>query len=96
MNIGSALKEIRLTRGNSQSCLAEQIGMSQTHLSLVESGKNKPSLALLERYSNHYKIPLPVLLWFSLTDTDIPENKRVLFTPIKHTIDSLIKDLFSE
>ena len=94
MNIGNALKELR--QGHKQTWMAKQIGISQTHLSLVESGKKEPSLTLLKKYARYFKIPLPVLLWFSLTDQDIPEEKRAMFLPLKHTVDSLIKDLFTE
>jgi transcriptional regulator with XRE-family HTH domain len=43
------LKAIRLSKGITQTDLAERLNIDRTHLNKVENGIVKPSLALLER-----------------------------------------------
>ncbi len=51
-NIGSILRERRVRKGLSQTELANEIGVTQTFLSLVEHGKRIPSYDVLERAAN--------------------------------------------
>jgi len=48
-NIGSILRERRISKGISQSELARKAGITQTFLSLVEHGNRAPSYDVLQR-----------------------------------------------
>jgi transcriptional regulator with XRE-family HTH domain len=61
-----ALKLIRQYHRLSQIELAEQLGLSKSFISELEKeGGKKPSVDVLERYSNYFRIPLSSLLLFA-------------------------------
>ncbi len=60
-----ALKMLRAYHHIPQKELAEKLGISNSHLSEIENGKKTPSLELLDRYSDFFKIPASSILLFS-------------------------------
>ena len=56
--VGALLRRWRDTRGRSQLDLAMDMGVSQRHISFIESGRSSPSRALLLGLSNALDIPL--------------------------------------
>lgn len=94
MNYGLAIKQLRLKADETQNEFAFNIGISQGHLSAIENGYKKPTRSLLDRISEHLKIPLPVLFWTTLTIEDVPENKQETFKQLKQHVDSLILSFF--
>lgn len=62
IRIGSRIRKLRTEKGLTQYRLAEMIGCSNNHLSHVETGKNKVSLALLLRLSYTLEISLDYFL----------------------------------
>jgi transcriptional regulator with XRE-family HTH domain len=56
--LGAQLRHWRARRGLSQLALALEMGVSQRHLSFVESGRSPPSRALLLRIANALDVPL--------------------------------------
>lgn len=60
-----ALKMLRAYHHIPQKELAEKLGISNSHLSEIESGKKSPSLELLSKYSDFFKIPTSAILLFS-------------------------------
>lgn len=79
--LNKALKLIRSYHDLSQSDLANDIGISNSYLSEIESGKKTPSLDLLKRYSDKFDIPVSSILFFSETvDNDkLTEKMRLAF-----------------
>mgnify|MGYP000521039833 CR=1 len=91
--IGARIREIRDAEGCSQEQLAWDAGLSSTYLSLIETGRKKPSLGSLLKISNALGITLDELLsgnqLHNPTDyqTDIdklmsdctPEEKRFIY-----------------
>lgn len=63
MNIGRAIRLGRTARGISRSKLAEAVGVSVSHISLLESGKRDPSVGLLERIARALNTS-PIILAF--------------------------------
>ncbi|ENU4057525.1 TPA: helix-turn-helix transcriptional regulator [Acinetobacter baumannii] len=63
--IHNALVAIRKYHGISQSDLSIKLGISNSYLSEIEKGKKKPSLDILEKYSEQFDMPLSSLLFFS-------------------------------
>ena len=74
-----ALRLVRVFHRIKQSELAEQLGISRSYLSEIESGKKSPSIELLETYGRIFKMPASSLLLFSetLEDNSISEKARV-------------------
>lgn len=63
--LGKALKLIRSYHDLSQTELCYRLGVSNSHLSEIESDKKQPSIELLRRYSDCFEIPLSSILFFS-------------------------------
>jgi transcriptional regulator with XRE-family HTH domain len=94
MDIGRSIKQLRKHHCISQLDFAKHVGISQTFLSLVESGKRDCSIHFLESIAKGLDIPLPVLFWFSIEAKDIPDDKKEHFEFLKPSIDALIKSIF--
>lgn len=69
---GHALKLLRRYQGVNQSVLAKELGVSRSYISELESGNRTPSLDLLNRYAETFKIPVSSLVFFAeaLEDRD--------------------------
>lgn len=63
--LNEALRLIRAYHDISQSQLSVELGISNSHLSEIESGKKQPSLDLLNRYSERFDIPVSSLMFFA-------------------------------
>lgn len=71
-----ALRLIRSYHDMTQTELANELCISNSHLSEVESGKKHPSLELLNKYSQRFDIPLSSILFFSENlDATKPSDK---------------------
>lgn len=73
MNLPRAIKACRLARGMSQQDLAERVEMSPSYLSLLESGRKEPSLAMLRELAAGLDLSLDVLM---LTAIDYGELRK--------------------
>jgi transcriptional regulator with XRE-family HTH domain len=62
-----ALRLMRRFHGLNQSELAEKLGISNSYLSEIESGKKADALSvdMLKKYSNLFDVPISSLLLFS-------------------------------
>lgn len=63
--LNEALRLVRTYHDLSQSELGVELGISNSYLSEIESGKKKPSIDLLNKYSSQFNIPVSSLLFFS-------------------------------
>lgn len=93
MNYGKAIKTFRLQLDQTQEDFAFNTGISQGTLSNIENGVRGCKTDVLDKISEYTKIPVPIILWSSLTVNDVPENKKEAFILIKHSIDELIKSI---
>jgi transcriptional regulator with XRE-family HTH domain len=59
--------------------LADKCGMSKTALSSLETGKAYPPMATVKKLCQAFDIPQSFLLMASIEESDIPEEKRVLY-----------------
>jgi transcriptional regulator with XRE-family HTH domain len=55
--------------------LAEKLGISNSHLSEIESGKKEPTLSLLNEYARVFKLPMSSILFFS-ENLSAPKSRR--------------------
>lgn len=65
--IGKALKTLRQYHNINQSQLASKLSISSSYLSELESGKKEPTLDILHKYVDFFKVPLSSLVVFSET-----------------------------
>ena len=79
MDTGQAIKTLRLRAGLTQEQLAEKCGMSTSGLSYLETGRSIPPKATIERLCGVFGIPTSYFLLTSIEESDIPEEKRVLY-----------------
>lgn len=63
--INEVLRLLRIFHGYKSIELAKKIGISQSYLSEIENGKKDPSLEILKKYSETFKIKVSTLLLFS-------------------------------
>lgn len=96
MKIGSIIKAERKKRGLSQSQLAARCSITVTYLSLIENDKKEPTVSLLRTIAENLNLPLPILLFMSLDDEDIPESKKEFFNIVKPSIDSMLQNLIED
>ncbi len=75
----NALKMIRVFHDMPQKKLAERLGIAPSFLSEIETGKKQPTLALLKKYSEEFKIPVSSIMYFSesMKNGSIGERTRV-------------------
>lgn len=60
--IGKRIKRLRNKAGLTQEVLAEKIGVSTTHVGLVEIGNRRMSLKTLQRVANALKVKVKDLI----------------------------------
>jgi len=94
MNIGQSIKKLRKAKGINQVTFAEFVGITQTYLSQIENGHKEPSTYVLNLISEELEIPLPILFWFSVEETDIIPKKKQAFKTLKPAVDALLKEFF--
>lgn len=93
MQIGKAIKTLRKERNISQSELSKKSGISQVYLSQIETGTRSGTINMLETIAKGLQIPLPVIFWLAIEQTDIEESKQGIYIHLKPVIDSMIKQI---
>ena len=69
--LNTVLRLLRIIKDENSSQFAEHLGISQSLISQIESGKKSPSLDLLKKYSDYMGIELSTILFFSEEKKDI-------------------------
>jgi len=70
MTVGKNIKLFRINAGLKQKDLANTIGVKDSYLSTIESGKKEPSLTLLKKISSALGIPLSIFFWEETDNLD--------------------------
>ena len=96
MKIGSIIKAERKKRGLSQNQLAARCSITVTYLSLIENDKKEPTVSLLRTIAENLNLPLPILIFMSLDDEDIPESIKEFFNIVKPSIDAILQNLIED
>ena len=93
MDLGNAIKTLRKQKKITQKQLAELSGISTNALCSIEKGQSFPSKATISKICYSLKIPESYLLLFSITEDDIPEDKRVLYRALAEPLkEGLIRE----
>jgi XRE family transcriptional regulator, regulator of sulfur utilization len=95
MKLGQAIKRLRVNHARQgQAVFSQNIGISQTYLSQIETDGKEPSTDLLQRIANYLEMPLPLLFWFAVSEEDIKPDRIEYFRVVRPAVDELIKTLF--
>ena len=79
MDIGKAIKELRRVKHITQKELASRCGITPNALCNIEKGNSFPSQSNIQKICEAMCIPSSYLLLFSITEEDVPEDKRIFF-----------------
>jgi transcriptional regulator with XRE-family HTH domain len=79
MNIGRAIRTLRLKKGLSQGQLAERCYTSTYSISRLEIGKAYPPKNTVERLCRALGVPVAYLLLLSIEEGDFPADKSMLY-----------------
>jgi transcriptional regulator with XRE-family HTH domain len=90
MDIGEAIRTLRLKQGMTQGQLAEKCFVSINAVSSWETGKTYPPKGATERICKAMGIPTAYLFLASIGEEDVPEEKRMLY---KALVEPLRKEL---
>lgn len=94
MTIGQVIKNLLKKKKISQVELAEKIGKSTTAVSQILKGQYSPTNETLDKISDVIDVPVPVLHFLTLSDEDIPVDKKALYDYLKPSMDRLLNDIF--
>ena len=77
--LNEALRLVRVYHDLSQTQLSYDLGISNSFLSEIESGKKSPSLELLGKYGVRFDVPVSSLMFFSerLDESNVTDKIRV-------------------
>ena len=88
--LNQALRLIRTYHDLSQTELCKKLGISNSYLSEIESGKKQPTIDLLTKYSEYFEIPLSSILFFS-ESIDAPKPTTKLRTSIAKKVINILE-----
>ena len=93
MNYAKAFRVIRAAFGLSQAQLSDLLKIGPSHISLIESGKRKPSHKLIGEFAEVLKIPISLvtLLASEQKDLDADGEQSAMKQPIEALALSLLK-----
>lgn len=94
MSLGETISQLRKEAGFTQGELAEACNLSQTYLSQIEKGKKEPTWTSLNKISDVLGVPLPVLVFLTIREENIPEKKREAFNMLFPSIKGFLIELF--
>ena len=90
MNLGKILKYIRVFNKKTQFEVGQNLDISRSYISEIESGSKTPSIELLQKYSDNFNISLSTIMLFA-EECKKPKNLQKKATKIlaKTTLDLL-------
>lgn len=94
MDLGKVIKNIRISNNIARSDLANKIEISSSYLGQIENG-TIPSLNVISKISKFFNVPLSVLLWFTIEESDIPKAKKEIFRLFYKPITSMMEELIN-
>jgi transcriptional regulator with XRE-family HTH domain len=89
--LNEALRLLRVYHDLTALELAEQLGISPSYLSEIESGKKEPSLQLIRRYAEIFKTSRSSILFFAEDLEGVGKKKKFKDLIRKKTIQFLQK-----
>jgi transcriptional regulator with XRE-family HTH domain len=95
MHFGFAIRSLRRKLEIPQNELARQCGISQTSLSLIETGVKRPSKKTIKNICDVFQIPESIIYIMAMQETDISVNKKGIYKLVYPSMVSLALQLVS-
>lgn len=92
MNLGQALRKIRVQKEMTQTAVCKKAKLSQTYLSQVEKGYKEPRKETVKKLCKVYGVPPIVLAWMATEESDVQKSKLAMFKQLKPAMDGLISE----
>jgi transcriptional regulator with XRE-family HTH domain len=92
MDLGSAIKVLRKKKRLGQKELSEMCNLSVNALSQIETNSSFPHKSTIIKLCEALDVPVSYLLFFSISDEDVPEDKRSVFNSLNGAIRSMLLD----
>lgn len=96
MLLGELVVNLRNQKGVKQKDLAEHLGISATHLSLIESDRSKPSPALIKSIADYFGLPVSALLYKAINKEATTKEQKKFQEVADPVVDALINFLISD
>ena len=90
MDLGNAIKTLRKELGYNRTEIAKRSDISVTALYNIENGLSFPTKETIDRLCSALGVPVAYLLFYSITEDDLPENKRKVFHYLKVSMESFL------
>ena len=90
MDLGNAIKSLRKEMKISRKELAARCRISVTALYNIENNLSFPSKDTLHGICSALGIPVSYLMFYSLTEEDVPEDKREFFKVIVEPVKAFL------
>jgi len=87
--ISEALRLLRVFHDMKQKELAEKLGISKSHVSEIENGNRTPSLEVISRYAEVFRVPASSIIFFA-ENIETAQNNGKLNARVKSAIASKI------
>lgn len=87
--LSETLRLLRVFHDMKQSELAERLGVSKSYVSEIENGNRTPSMEVIQRYADTFKVPVSSVMFFAENLEDA-KNRRGAAARAKKAIASKI------
>jgi len=94
MDVGAVIKQFRKKLGINQLELASKSDITQAYLSQIENNKKDPNLSTLKSICRALEIPLPILFFSSISEGDVPDEKKEAYLIMAPAMKEMISSLF--
>lgn len=94
MNLGEAIKLILKERNMNQIQLSEKVGKSQTAISQILNGAYSPTAETMQKIAEALDVPVAVISFLTLSEEDVPENKKDFFKAMHPIMEKYISEMF--
>ncbi len=95
MKLGRVIKVLLKSKGITQAELARKVNKSPTAISQILNGLYRPNAETLEAIAKVLEIPVPIIYFLSLSEDDIPEEKKELYKMLSPSFDKFLFEIFS-
>jgi|ERR1051325_575715 transcriptional regulator with XRE-family HTH domain len=95
--IGRTIRAIRKLRAYTQQEVASRVGLSQNHLSNIETGNREPGIVLIAQLSRLFDVPVELLILPALEPSGSrPKDDRSLGKELQELLFSILDETAKE
>lgn len=94
MTIGEVIKLLLKKKNITQLQLAVEIGKSTTAISQIVKGQYSPTAETLDKISKVINVPVPVMYFLTISDDDVPDDKKQLYNLLAPSMNKFLNDIF--